>query len=235
MKKVIALALCVLVIYGGYCLYAKNSSSKIYSTQDAIDIMDDVYGKSSGFGISGDERKMIEDKGGNPTYGEITAKGLEQLIEHFKNNLQAHDVFYDLGSGIGKVATQVALTTPARAVGIELSPTRHAIAAHIKDELVQKNILANDKLRFIEGNILDVNLNNATVIFMCSTCFSDELMKKITENIYNIPHTHAIQVITLKELTPHNTYRFEEFKAGKTFNLCMTWSDCTPVYTYERL
>ncbi len=233
MKKNIALLLFIVVIYSGYCLYSKNSSLKIYSTQDAIDIMDDVYGKSSGFGISGDERKMIEDKGGNPTYGEITAKGLEQLIEYFKNNLQAHDVFYDLGSGIGKVATQVALTTPAQAIGIELSPTRHEIAAHIKNELLQKNILTEDKLQFIEGNILDVNLNNASVIFMCSTCFSEELMKKITENIYNIPH--AIKVITLKQLTPHNTYRFEEFKAGKTFNLCMTWSDCTPVYTYERL
>lgn len=235
MKRIIALLLLIIVIYSGYCLYNKNSSQKIYSTQEAIDIMDNVYGKSSGFGISGDERKMIEDKGGNPTYGEITAKGLEQLIEHFKNNLQAHDVFYDLGSGIGKVATQVALTTPAHAVGIELSPTRHAIAANIKNQLLEKNILTGDKLQFIEGNILDVNLNNATVIFMCSTCFSDDLMKKITKHIYNIPHAHAVQVITLKQLTPENTYKFEKFVPSKTFNLCMTWSDCTPVYTYERL
>lgn len=235
MKKIIALALLVIVIYSGYCLYNKKSSHKIYSTQEAIDIMDDVCGKNSGFGICNEERKMIEEKGGNPTYGEITPQGLAQLIEHYKDHLGKDDVLYDLGSGIGKVATQVALTTPARAVGIELSPTRHAIAATIKNQLLEKNILTEDKLQFIEGNILDINLNNATVIFMCSTCFSDELMKKITEHIYNIPHAHAVQIITLKQLTPYNTYKFEEFIPGKTFNLCMTWSDCTPVYTYERL
>lgn len=235
MKRIIALALLILVIYSGYKLYNKNNFQKIYTTQEAIDIMDDACGKNSGFGICNEERKMIEEKGGNPTYGEITPQGLAQLIEHYQNILDKNAVLYDLGSGIGKVATQVALTTPARAVGIELSPTRHAIAANIKNELVRKNILTEDKLQFIEGNILDVNLNNATVIFMCSTCFSDELMKKITEHIYNIPHAHAVQVITLKQLTPYNTYKFEEFIPGKTFNLCMTWSDCTPVYTYERL
>ena len=233
MKKLILLFLTILVAYSGYKLYNKNSSSKIYSTQEAIDIMDDVCGKSSGFGICTEERKMIEEKGGNPTYGEITSQALGKLIEHFQNNLSKSDVLYDLGSGIGKVATQVVLTTPARAVGIELSPTRHAIAANIKNELVRKNIIPKNKLQFIEGNILDVNLDDATIIFMCSTCFSDELMKKITERIYNIPHT--VQIITLKQLTPHNTYKFHEFIPGQTFSLCMTWSDCTSVYTYERL
>lgn len=234
MKKIIALLLLILAIYSGYCLYTKKSSQKIYSTQEAIDIMDDVYGKRSGFGISNDERKMIEDKGGNPTYGEITAKGVEQLIEYFKANLGIHDVFYDLGSGIGKVATQVALTTPAKAVGIELSPTRHAIAHDIRHELIRKNILKHDnKLRFIEGNILDADLHDASVIFMCSTCFSDELMKQITEKIYNLPQ--VVHLITLKQLTPENTYHFDGFFQMQTFNIPMTWSESTPVYTYERL
>lgn len=238
MKKIIILLLSIVLIYSGYRLFHyyrihHEIPQKIYSTQEAIDIMNDVYGKSNGFGISNDERKMIEDKGGNPTYGEITPKGLEQLIEYFKENLAKYDVFYDLGSGIGKVATQVALTTPARAVGVELSPTRHAIAHDIRHELIRENYLKHpNKLRFVEGNILDANLNDASVIFMCSTCFSDELMKKITEKIYKIPH--VVQVITLKELTPHNTDHFDAFTAGQTFTIPMTWSEKTPVHTYER-
>lgn len=240
MKKIIALALLIIVIYSGYRTYHhyrihRQIPQKIYSTREAIDIIDDLYGKSSGFGIGNDERKLIEEKGGNPTYGEITPKGMAQLIEHFKLfRLDEYDTFYDLGSGIGKVATQVALTTRARAVGVELSPTRHNIADGIRHELLRKNILRHpNKLRFIEGNIIDVDLSDASVIFMCSTCFSDELMKKITEKISKLPQ--VVHVITLKELTPHDTYDIYDFFPGEPFNVPTTWSDNTPVYWYERL
>ena len=63
----------------------------------------------------------------NLTYGEVAA---ESISKHVVNATRwtAEDVFYDLGSGTGKIPLQVALSTPARSKGIEFAEARHVIA-----------------------------------------------------------------------------------------------------------
>src|SRR5205823_2256234 len=99
------------------------------------------YQDENGFSICGDEREYIEKCGGNPTYGEILSPSLAQLIQ--KLALTKNDVLFDLGSGAGKVCIQVALSSPAKAVGIELSATRHALAQKIKQKLIEEHILTD--------------------------------------------------------------------------------------------
>jgi len=56
-----------------------------------------------------------------PTYGTILPAGIDRLIADLQ--LTPSDVFYDLGSGIGNVCTQVFAQTPVRkCVGIEQIP-----------------------------------------------------------------------------------------------------------------
>src|SRR5207302_804459 len=59
------------------------------------------------------------------TYGEILYPSVDSLIDYLED-LSSDDVFYDLGSGIGKVPLQFFLKTPVKkACGIEASKTRN--------------------------------------------------------------------------------------------------------------
>lgn len=206
----------------------KSSGNKLYSTIEAISLMDNIYQDISGFTIQEQERNLIEQAGGNATYGEIKPESLAQILDYFK--LSASDVFVDLGSGVGKACVQVALTTPAKAIGIELSTSRHEAAEMIRKELLNRNILTdNKKLQFFKENIAEADLSKATHVFMCSTCFSDDLMKKIADNIALMDR--QIYVITLRQLPPSE---FATFKEEKVFTLPMTWSANTPVYVYKK-
>ena len=73
------------------------------------------------------EEDAINATGGHEGYGELTPHGTSALLRLIPLCQQA-DTFYDLGSGSGVVTTHLALLG-FRAVGIELSPTRHAVAA----------------------------------------------------------------------------------------------------------
>lgn len=76
------------------------------------------------------------------TYGEVTPKGVRQLIgimglmSYQAGHGDTDPSFFDLGSGAGKLVAQVALETDVcNSVGIELSPSRHEAAAMALDKL----------------------------------------------------------------------------------------------------
>lgn len=222
--------LILLLLSSSLFLYIRFSAvtQKQYPQEEISKILDEAYADISGFGIDASERNLIEEQGGNPTYGEITFKAMQELINYL--NLGTTDTFFDLGSGVGKICCQVALTTPAHAIGIELSHTRYELAQKVKQLLMDKKVLLDsNKLLFIEQNILDADLNNATVIFTCSLCFSENLMQALTQKIQKIPHLKSI--LTLKELAAPHT----GFALTKTFHLPMTWSENTAVYVYQRV
>jgi SAM-dependent methyltransferase len=71
----------------------------------------------------------------------------------------AADVVYDLGSGDGRVVITAARRYGARGVGIEIDPalveraTASAAAAGV-----------SDRVRFLQGNIFDADISDATVV-----------------------------------------------------------------------
>ncbi len=206
-------------------MFIKNKSTpnSLYTTDEAIALLNSVYDNKSGFSINQDERTFIEEHGGAPTYGEIKPESLAVLLNDLQ--LSDKDILYDLGSGIGKVCAQVALTTPARAVGVELSTTRHTLAQEAKKALLDQNILKdNNKLKFIEGNILEVPCNDGTVFFLCSTCFSPDLMEKLVDKLSTIK---GARILTLKDLPANNSFVLQ-----KTYTLPMSWSNVTNIYYY---
>lgn len=69
------------------------------------------------------------------------------------------DVVYDLGSGDGRIPITAAKTYGARAVGFDINPVRIAEAnANLKSAGV------GDKVRFVEGDLFQQDLSEATVI-----------------------------------------------------------------------
>jgi hypothetical protein len=195
--------------------------------------------------ISDEERAAITAAGGgSPVYGEIPFESVQVLIEDLK--LTEDDVVYDLGSGLGKFIYHVYLMTPARkSIGIELSEGRLKKSKEIEKpgvkvynsvikfenemrKMFDKPLLpkvAGKMFKYIHGNFLEEDMSDATVVYTCSTCFSDECMRSMTDKLAQL--NEGLRVLTLKQLAPH-----KDFHLLHTYNLPMTWSSSTPVYFY---
>lgn len=188
--------------------------------------INDLFTNISGFSIPTTEREKIGNEGGAATYGEITYDSLKKVLDNLR--LKNNDVFYDLGSGVGKVVVQVFLTSPVKkAAGVELSTTRFQHAQKVRARLAQEGFITpNRTLAFIEDNILNENLSDATVIFMCSLCFSDQLMNQLTQKFSLLKP--GLRVVTLRHLPEGYG-----FSLVKELSLPMTWSQSTPVYIYQ--
>jgi len=118
-----------------------------------------------------------KEKVGSPVYGEITQRGTGALLEKFSEYFNKNTVFYDLGSGLGKMVAHVGLVSESKSIGIEYSEQRHS-GATIMQETFLKN---HNNISFKNGNVLDFDLSDATVIYMDNTVFPEN----IELSIYN--------------------------------------------------
>jgi SAM-dependent methyltransferase len=194
---------------------------------DGKSIINRYYAAVTGFGIGADDEKNILHHGGAPTYGEMTLEGVDKLIAYLKPTKQ--DVFVDAGSGVGKLVVQFFFDTEVKkSIGVELSKERFDKALQIKEALKKDKALPRGRsLEFYHADILDAIPPDTTLFFMCSTCFSHDLMKKITERLSKLKP--SLRVVTLKQL-PKN----EDFMLQDTLELPMTWSPSTSVYIYKK-
>ena len=111
-------------------------------------------------------------------------------------------VFYDLGSGAGKLTVQMVLEKVATAsIGVELSEARHALALEIWDSMqTNEHFESKDitftinsiqdgtcvklpRVQFQNKNVLDADFTNATHIFFSSLCFPEDVVEKTGEII----------------------------------------------------
>jgi len=220
--------------------------AQTFNTQDFYadykKILSDVYHDIDAI-IPEPERQCVSQTGGSPVYGEITFESVNFLLNQL--NLTKDDVFYDLGSGLGKFIYHVFLMTPVRkSVGIEFSQSRFDRAKSLTGQmpklykqtckfensmrsLFEKPALEkikNKSCAFIKGCILEEDFSDATVVFTCSTCFGQEFMQKLVIRFATID---KLRVITLKQLPYH-----EHVHYNATHSLPMTWSKDVPVYMY---
>jgi len=135
------------------------------------------------------------------TYGEILYPSVNKLIEYLDINDQ--DVFYDLGSGVGKVALQFLLKTPVKkAQGIEASNARHQHAEKVYKTVQTEfpELFASGReLKSSQDNFLEADISDATIIYTCSTCFSEELLKSLAEVFDRCPNLRYI--ISMKAIS----------------------------------
>jgi len=137
------------------------------------------------------------------TYGEIDPRGLARLM-HQLGGLNKSDVFFDLGSGLGKAALQVFFGSEvSRVVGIELSNSRHEWAVEALGVIKQRwkevdGMLhaGGRSLQFFHEDILKADITGATVIWMGSLAFPPELMAQIGERILDQAST-GCKILTM--------------------------------------
>jgi len=145
------------------------------------------------------------------TYGEILPVGIDKLLSEI--SLTKSDTFFDLGSGLGKLAIQVFLKSNAKEVcGVELMPELHEQALAASDKIchdLPAFYAGNRKLTFLLGSFLEISLTSATVILAASPCFTPNIMRTLERIVEDTPGIHS--VLTMRPM--HGLKRLQFKKA----------------------
>lgn len=187
-----------------------TNQSPVILTSEEYDILCQEYMNVAYQGVSGfisyepGEKEAGEKKKVYLTYGEMLYPSVSKIINYL-GDINENDVFYDLGSGIGKVGLQFFLRTPVKKVrGIEYSKTRNKYAEQVYQKVHQEfpELVSGRTLDCINGNFLEQDISDATIIYACSTCYSEDLLKDIgkmiDEQCPNIRYIATNKVIPTK-------------------------------------
>lgn len=164
-----------------------------------------VYRDTSGYLTYPPEQKEFFTKTNVcTTYGELLYPGVKKMISEM--NLQPTDVFLDLGSGLGKCALQIFMQTNLpKVIGVEASQAlvdqAHKVLKQVKSDfpLFWDN---NRELNLMCDNFLHADWDGATIVYTCSTSFTDELLQGIAKKIN--AHPKIEQVLSMRAISNLN-------------------------------
>lgn len=200
-------------------------------TDDALDTIEprrlirQLYRGVDVFEIPREEEKAVFSSRGSPVYGELMPAAIGHMLDYLA--LGESDVFYDLGSGSGKVVLQTALTAPARkCVGVELAATRVAEARRVLAAARRRGLLRARACSFRHEDFMKTYLKDATVIYTCSTAFSSRFMNMVAARIARIGR--SLRLLSLQDLDPRRG-----FTEIDVLRLDASWQRRTPVHVYR--
>ena len=195
------------------------------------------------------------------TYGEVTPLGVRQLayemgIADCENQASDVDedgesgiVFYDLGSGVGRLVTQMYIDQPnrvAKAVGIELAEDRHKIG-----DIALEGIIAEGKymaenfqspyeddtdmidmstktkafrIQLIHGDVLDVDIDPETThVYISSLCFPVNVLLALQKKLLRLPNLRVVAALNRLDLI--HKLDGEQFWEERDVFIQMSWGD----------
>lgn len=184
-----------------------------------------LYADDHGYEPDPVEEARVAATGSSATYGEIMPTATAKLVAHL--GLGRGDVFYDLGSGIGKVVLQVALTSPVdKCVGIELVRSRHRIAQRMLGRLKDSAHLRARDCGFRCTDFMRARLGDATVVYTCSTAFSTPFMNELAARLARLPP--GLRWVSTQDLDDNPWFRLDALH-----RLDMSWRRRTKVHVYR--
>ncbi len=170
------------------------------------------------------EARVLE-AGSSPTYGEMLPAATSHLLRYLK--LGPQDVFYDLGSGVGKIVLQTAMTVPlARCVGIELMRSRHRIAHRLIERARSEGLLQAAECRARNSDFMRARLGDATVVYSCSTAFPTELTMGLAARLARLPV--GLRFVSTQDLEDNDWFSLED-----VLHLDMSWRRRSKVHVYR--
>lgn len=218
----ILLLLIHICLYSEIYLYFITIYFKDSPSTPSIQQLSSLF-KTSGYHISDSEKLLFSKHQADYTYGEILLSSADILI-HSILNLSHNDVLYDLGSGTGKFTIQSFITSNiTKAIGIELSPKRHCIALSTLSNLISlgyipPSFISTRTITFIQDDFFNSKISDATVIYICSTLFSQKTMIRLYHKIIDECHP-GTRILTT---SPFPT---SKLVLSNRYKLSFTWSN----------
>jgi SAM-dependent methyltransferase len=187
-------------------------------------LMAHLYRDIDGSRLASDEGRLRANR--STVYGELTTKGIRKLLTRLR--LNQRDVFYDLGCGTGKVILEIGTAVPLKkCVGIEIAKSRLLKAETVTRKVREQGLVKARQLELRHENFLNSDLSDATVLYTCSTCFSDNLMKQLTGKIAAL--NRELLFITFQDLVRDH----RNFQLLDTWHLDTSWKKGAAVRVYK--
>jgi len=213
-------------------------SERLLETEDPVeydklceDYISLLYEGHSGFiSYQPGEKENAEKDKVFLTYGEILYPSFNKVLDQME--VTEDDVFYDFGSGVGKVGLQFLLKTPAKKItGIEANKKRNDVAvkvyAQVKRELPE--LFKERKFECLQKNFLEVDVSDATIIYTCSTLFDENLLADIGKVVDKCPNIRFLfSIPSVKYDYAHIPCKLPKVKVVE---IDCTW-DKTKFYVY---
>jgi len=146
------------------------------------------------------------------TYGETPLCSLETIVDLCE--IASCDVVYEVGCGRGKAMFWLRKFVGCQVVGIEL------ISDFVKKAVRIQNVLGYSGLSFLEKDALDVDFEDATVIYFYGTCASDKEILRLAEKWRNV----AARIITVSFSLADYT---DDFVVLRAVPVRFTWGVAT--------
>lgn len=194
-------------------------------------IFDYLYSDMDGYDVCRlARRKLSEEENDHLIYGELAFKGLKSVYKSRRllDKINSSKVFYDLGSGSGKViiASDILLPNIERFVGVELLTELYDTSNRAKDYYYSIDQVRAEKIQFINENFFNVDYSEADIIFLHYPIKnSEELYLKLENKFSKELKKGTIIISGIREL--HNIEKFplvDKVKAltsyGKTILFC---------------
>lgn len=179
------------------------------------------------FAISYEARRKMgiaEDK--TFVYGEALPESLAKILKIVEP--KKGEIFYDLGSGGGKVVLAAAMMFPfGRVVGIEKLEALVVASEKVKTQAKACGYQNLENIQFRCQDFLEADFTDADVIFINSTCLSYETMDALAVKMESLKNGARIVTVT-KQLRADYLKEFE----SKMFTF--SWGEAT-VYFYKKL
>ena len=134
-------------------------------------------------------------------YGETFFTTLETIARAV--NLTDKDVIYDLGCGRGRAVFWFNAIYKCRAVGVEIFPVFVTEARSIKTRL------RLDGVEFIYANLMDIDYDDATVIYFYGTAFNDDAIAAVTKHFKKLKRGTRVVSVSYALADHTNTRLFE--------------------------
>lgn len=162
--------------------------------------VESLYQHSIGFqNYSQDSKDRYMAKDVCYVYGELLYPSVVKMIKRL--SLNANDVLLDLGSGLGKFALQMFMRSAVqKVIGIEATEPLYLQSTQ-KIQQAQRDVpffWAGRDFVLIGDNFLTQDWSEANIVYTCSTCFTAELLEKISVKINNTPSIQ--QVLSLRPM-----------------------------------
>jgi predicted RNA methylase len=118
--------------------------------------------------------------------------------------LRAGEIFFDLGAGDGRAVVMAAKEYGARAVGVEL---REDLAKKALNSVYEQGL--QDRITIVNGDMFNVDLRSADVIFLYLTTSANEKVRPKLENELS----HGTRIVS-------HDYEIVGWKPVKVVNFC---------------
>ncbi len=195
------------------------------SSPDPRAVIHRLYRDQYGYKLSEADKQRVLATRSSPTYGEILPHATTELAQELK--LGPDDTFYDLGSGLGKVVLQLAMSVPlAGCFGLELVRNRHRIASNMLARVREQGLLLAAACEFHRANFMSAPLDDATVVYTCSTAFSAEFMNELAAHLARLPV--GLRWVSTRGVQPNPWFEVET-----ALWLDMSWRRATKVQVHR--